>query len=104
MLERLSDFQEYERGWDGDDALPLNRDVVKNFKSLLQKSKDIDLQGWTIFPAANGTLLLQNKEKKSGINIGVNGFSYYMIQNGEAKGENNLKFSPKAVLDTMKRI
>jgi hypothetical protein len=104
MLERLSDFQEYERGWDGDDALPLNRDVVKNFKSLLQKSKDIDLQGWTIFPAANGTLLLQNKERKSGINIGVNGFSYYMIQNGEAKGENNLKFSPKAVLDTMKRI
>ena len=63
MLERLSDFQEYERGWDGDDALPLNRDVVKNFKSLLQKSKDIDLQGWTIFPAANGTLLLQNKER-----------------------------------------
>ena len=104
MLERLSDYQEYERGWDGDDALPLDRHVVKNFKNVLQKSKDADLQGWTIFPAANGTLLLQHRERKSGINIGINGFSYYTIQDGEAKGENNLRFSPKAVLDTMKRI
>ena len=104
MLERLSDFQEYEKGWDGDDALPLSRQVVKNFKKVLQKSIDKDLLGWTIFPAANGTLLLQHKERKSGINIGTTGFSYYAIENGEVKGENHLKFSPKAVLDVMKRI
>ena len=40
MLERLSDFQEYEKGWDGDDALSLSRQVVKNFKAVLQKSRD----------------------------------------------------------------
>lgn len=104
MLERLSDFQEYEEGWDGEDALPLNHFVVKNFKSLLQESKDNDLYGWTIFPAANGTLLLQNKERKSGINIGADSFSYYSIQNGEAKGGNNLDFTPQVVLDIMKQI
>ena len=71
MLERLSDFQEYEKGWDGDDAL---------------------------------TLLLQNKERKSGINIGTRGYSYYEIVDGEVKGENNLRFSPKSVIETMKRI
>ena len=104
MLERLSDFQEYEQGWDGEGAVPLSRHVVKNFKSLIQKSSDADLQGWTIYPAANGTLLLQNKDRKSGINIGTSGFSYYSIKDGEVKGENNMKFSPKAVLDTMKQI
>lgn len=104
MLERLSDFQEYEEGWDGEHALPLNHLVVKNFKSLLQESTDNDLYGWTIFPAANGTLLLQNKERKSGVNIGSKGFSYYSIQNGEVKGENNLAFTPQAVLDIMKQI
>ena len=104
MLERLSDFQEYEKGWDGDDALPLSRQVVKNFKAVLQKSRDSELQGWTFFPSANGTILLQNKERKSGINIGTRGYSYYAILDGEVKGENNLKFSPKSVLDTMKRI
>lgn len=104
MLERLSDFQEYERGWDGDNALPLNHQVVKNFKKVLQKSKDSDLQGWTIFPAANGSLLLQHRTRKSGINIGRNGFSYYSIEDGDIKGEDHLKFSPKAVTAIMKRI
>ena len=104
MLERLSDYQEYEKGWDGDNALPLSKQVVKNFKAFLQKSKDSELEGWTIFPAANGTLLLQNRERKSGINIGTNGYSYYEIIDGEVKGENNLKFSPKSVIETMKQI
>lgn len=104
MLERLSDYQEYEKGWDGDDALPLSKQVVKNFKAMLQKSQDSELQGWAIYPAANGTLLLQNKERNSGINIGINGYSYYEIVDGEVKGENNLKFSPKSVIETMKRI
>lgn len=104
LLELLSDYQEYKRGWDGEDALPLSSQVVKNFKKVLQKSDDSQLAGWTIYPAANGTLLLQNKERKSGINIGINGFSYYHIENGEAKGENHLKFSPQAILSTMKKI
>ena len=104
MLERLSDFQEYKKGWDGDDALPLNGQVVRNFKKVLQSSHEGDLDGWTIFPAANGTLLLQNRQRKSGINIGVNGFSYYAIKDGEVAGENHLKFSPKAVLGMMNRI
>ena len=102
MLERLSDFQEYEKGWDGDDALPLSRQVVKNFKAVLQKSRDSELEGWTFFPSANGTILLQNKERKSGINIGTRGYSYYEIIDGEVKGENNLRFSPKSVIETMK--
>lgn len=104
MLERLSDYQEYQKGWDGDDALPISRQAVKNFKKVLQKSSDNDLMGWTIFPAANGTLLLQNKVRKSGINIGTQGYSYYSIVDGELSGENHLKFSPKAILETMKRI
>lgn len=103
LLERLSDFQEYKKGWDGDDALPLNSQVVKNFKKVLQKSADNDLTGWTIFPAANGTLLLQNKERKSGINIGEDGFSYYRIKDGQVQGENRLKFSPTVILETMSK-
>ena len=104
MLERLSDYQEYEKGWDGEDALPLRKQVVKNFKSVLQKSKDSELAGWTIYPAANGTLLLQNKERKSGINIGTTGYSYYSIVDGNISGENNLKFSSKSIIEIMKRI
>ena len=104
MLERLSDYQEYKKGWDGEDALPISSMVVKNFKKVLQKSSDDDLLSWTIYPAANGTLLLQHKKRKSGINIGNQGFSYYCTQTGMLRGENHIKFSPKAVLDTIRKI
>ena len=105
LLEQLSDYQEYEQNWDGDGALPLNGYVVKNFKSILKQCCDENiLDGWTIFPAANGSLLLQYTKKEGGINIGKNDFSYYKISGGNVKGENSLPFSPEKVVECMKGI
>ena len=105
LLRRLSDFQEYEEGWDDADALPLNRCVVKNFKKVLEQSSDSILEGWTIFPAANGTLLLEYKPAEAGINIGKDDFSYYCLKsNGSVEGKNHQLFTPAAILNTMKLI
>lgn len=105
MLRRLSDFQEYEEGWDDADALPLNHSVVKNFKKVLEQSTDSQLDGWTIFPVANGTLLLEYKPAEAGINIGKDDFSYYRLNGkGDVEGKNNQQFSPTAILNTMKLI
>ena len=104
MLRRLSDFQEYEEGWDDADALPLNRSVVKNFKEVLEQSTDNVLEGWTIFPAANGTLLLEYKPIEGGINIGKDDFSYYCLKNGNVEGKNKQPFTPTAIINTMKLI
>jgi len=70
LLESLSDCQDYERGWDGDDALPLDKTVIQNFKNVLRKSDDSCLRGWLLFPERNGTLFLQNDLYNAGINIG----------------------------------
>ena len=104
MLERLSDYQEYQRGWDGEDAAPLNAIVVRNFKKVLQKAKEENLEDWDIFPAANGSLLLQNKQKKCGINIGKSNFSYYTTKDGRVEGRNSLKFTPTALIKTMEEL
>lgn len=72
--------------------------------AVLQGVEQVPVPAVHLYPAANGTLLLQHIERKSGIDIGAKGYSYYVNQNGVVKGENNLKFSPKAVLDTMKHI
>lgn len=105
MLRRLSDFQEYEEGWDDADALPLNRSVVKNFKKVLEQSNDSILEGWTIFPAANGTLLMEYKPAEAGINIGKEDFSYYRLsRNGSLEGKNNQVFTPNAIINTMELI
>lgn len=104
LLEKLSDYQEYEYDWDGDGALPLNAQAVKNFKAILKQCDDDSLANWSIFPSANGTLLFQYNKKKSGINIGKGDFSYYEIADGNVKGENSLPFSPEKVVECMKKI
>ena len=104
LLRRLSDFQEYEQGWDDGDARPLSPTVVKNFKAVLEGSSDSLLTGWTIFPAANGSLLLEYKPREAGINIGKDDFSYYSFRNGQVEGQNSRPFTAAAVIETMKRL
>ena len=104
LLEQLSDFQEYQKGWDGDEALPLHTKVVRNFKSVLQKCNEKALTGWHISPETNGTLLFENAKCDAGINIGVKDFSYFIIKDGNVTGENRVRFSVSAILKTMKKI
>lgn len=104
LLEQLSDFQEYEKGWDGAEALPLNAKVVRNFKSALQRCSEKGLTGWHISPETNGTLLFENGRGDAGINIGAKEFSYYIIRDGHVTGENHVRFSVSAILKTMKKI
>lgn len=104
LLECLSDFQDYEQGWDGEDALPLDKDVIKNFKKVLQSSEDKLLKGWVIFPERNGTLLMQNTNAGAGINIGSKDYSYYINKDGKIIGENAKKFTPASVMETLKKI
>ncbi len=104
LLEKLSDYQEYEYDWDGDGALPLDSQAVKNFKSVLKRCEDDALENWSIFPSANGTILFQYDKKKCGINIGKNDFSYYVIADGNVKGENSVPFSSEIVLECMKKL
>ena len=104
LLESLSDFQDYEQGWDGENALPLDKTVIRNFKEVLQGSEDRYLKGWVIFPERNGTLFMQNEQLNAGINIGSKDYSYYVNKDGKVIGENAKSFSPASVLETMKEF
>ena len=104
LLESLSDFQDYEQGWDGEDALPLDKVVIKNFKEVLQNSEDRYLKGWIIFPERNGTILMQNERYNAGINIGSKDYSYYINKNGKTVGENAKRFTLASVMETIKKI
>ena len=105
LLEQLSDFQEYEAGWDGFSALPLNKTVVKNFKNVLAKASDDVLAGWYLSPETNGTLLISRADENAGINLGTHEFSYFIIaDSGEVNGENHVKYSTRNILATLNNL
>lgn len=104
LLEQLSDFQEYEEGWDGENARPLSGKVVKNFKAVLAKASEKSLQGWHLEPQANGTLLIMNNGRNAGINLGVRDYSFFIVRNGSIEGKNNVHFTVSNLLQTIKHI
>lgn len=104
LLNDLATFQGYKKGWDGEDASPLSQQTAKHFLQLLSKSSTEDLFDWNIFPEKNGTLILENEKKNAQINLADKEFSYFKDNGDDISGENNIKYSTKALLRTIRQI
>lgn len=103
LLSDLSDFQEYKIGWDGQDALPLEKDTLKNFKKMLKNTDDDLLEGWHIEPKVNGTLVLVANVGNAVINIGNSTMSYFVEINGKISGSDPIPFSVEKTIEVLKR-
>lgn len=97
----FQDLQRYEKGWDGEEALPLAPQVIDNFKEVLKSGDRETLSSIQIFPDDNGTLLIESKAKAAGLSLGSDAFSHYVIVNGHVSGKNHVPYSPKAVLNAI---
>lgn len=104
LINDLATFQNYKRGWDGENASPLSAKTAKHFMQLLSKSTEDDLQDWNIFPEKNGTLILENDKQDAQINLADNEFSYFKDNDGAIQGESNIKYSVSALLKTIRNI
>ena len=101
---RLDHLAQLERNWDGQGALPISPRVLNNVKSVLSISDDDDWKEWVIGPDSNATLGLQSKTTRAAISIGKDEYSYYARIDGKRQGESHVKFTPEALLETMRQI
>ena len=104
LLKKLNTYKSYKEGWDGENASPLTSRVIENFNLVLEKIDKRLLQGLTIYPETNGTLLIDSTKREAGISLGDNSFSYYEIENDVVKGEDRIPFSADAVSTVISRI
>ena len=104
LLQTLYTFQEYEDGWDGNNALPLQSLSVNNFRGAISLCEDSELSGWQLSPETNGTLMLTTKNGNAGINIGDATYSYFRINDGILSGQSNIAFNPNVVAGLIKKI
>ena len=99
MVFRLDELAGLQANWDDDGALPIEKKVVSNVRKFLDKSQDVDLKDWAMFPDVNGTILLEN-QSGSVVSIGNLEFSY-TSSNGNGRG---IKYSPSSLLKTIRAI
>lgn len=102
---KLDELACLKRGWDGYDALPIEKRSYKNMKEALTLLNVKQMSHFNLFPNTNGTLILSAKGKYlASINIGNKNFSYFAIgENGqEAKGVSS--FTRNAFIKAVKEI
>ncbi len=104
ILDKLKTYQNYPKGWDGEDASPLTQKTIANFCQFLEKTDKQLLQYITIYPEINGTLLIESTRRDAGICLGDKSFSYYEMDGDSITGENAIPFSVSALTDIIKKI
>ena len=102
LTQKLQQIETLENGWDGEDALPVNPDILEFVRHLFNRCKPSDLADWMLFPNVNGTVLLQ--KENAGISIGKEEFSFFAETEDEDIGEDNVPLSIDAVKSIIKQI
>ncbi len=104
ILDKLKTYKGYDDGWDGENACPLSEKVVANFSNVLEVIDKRLLQGITIYPETNGTLLIDSTIREAGISLGDKQFSYYEIIDDKVTGENGIPFTVSALTNAIKHL
>lgn len=104
LLSQLYALQDYQKGWDGAEALPLQPLSVNNLRGAMSLCEDSALSGWQLSPEKNGTLMLTAHDGNAGINIGDATYSYFKIVDDTVSGESNIAFNPNSVATIIKEL
>ena len=99
---KFQEYEHYERGWDGDDALPLTVEVKENFRQVLRAADAASLSNIMIFPEENGALSIEAKNRPAGLSLGNTTFSHYAIIDNHGRGEDHVPFTSEAVSELLR--
>ncbi len=104
LWNRTAELAALTAGWDGAQALPMEKKVLQNMQRLIKAGKSTDFQQWVLFPDDNGTILMQSKDGKASISIGNNSYSFVCTKDGKADAGQNVKFSAASALKTLRAL
>lgn len=104
ILKKWNTYKRYVQGWDGENASPLTPQVVDNFNKVLNQIDKHLLQGLTIYPETNGTLLIDSTKREAGISLGDERFSYYEIEGDKITGQDGIPFTAEALEQVIAQI
>ena len=104
LWNRTIELAALTAGWDGAQALPMEKKALLNMQRLLKAGESKDFQQWVLFPDYNGNILMQSKDGKASISIGNNSYSFVCTKNGKVDAGQNVKFSAASALKTLRSI
>ena len=75
LYAQINEISEFQKNWDGYDALPVSKECVDNALSIISSIPDF-VPSPDIFPNSNGTITLEWEAKSGTVSIEVGDSSY----------------------------
>ncbi len=104
LYDSLQALSKLKQGWDGYNALPVNQQVINNMGVVLNNCDNSQLQDWSVYPEINGTILLQNHNRRAGINLGDKTFSYFIVNGNSVDGDDDKLFTVPLFLNVLNKL
>jgi hypothetical protein len=104
LWNRTAELAALTAGWDGAQALPMEKKALLNMQRLIKAGESTDFQQWILFPDDNGTILMQSKDGKASISIGNIFYSFVSTKDGKVDAGQNVKFSVASALKTLRAL
>ena len=104
LWNRTIELAALTAGWDGAQALPMEKKALLNMQRLIKAGESKDFKQWVLFPDDNGTILMQSKDGKASISIGNNSYSFVSTKDGKVNAGQNVKFSAVSALKILRAL
>jgi hypothetical protein len=106
MSQRISKLSQLADGWDGEDSKAINSQCIKKLQQTLDKTDDILLDGWTLFPDSHGYLYLDytGNNCTAGITMMPDKLVYFIDKNDKLQKNDGLRFTSTNLISILKRV
>lgn len=102
----LAGFSKLKDNWDGYGALPIDGKSIDNVRRVVAILQVVDLKKWQIAPGVNGDIYINYKgtDKLAGILVGASSFTYFIGDDNNLTGEENVPANPIVIAEIIRTI
>lgn len=106
MSQRINNLSQLADGWDGEDSKAIDTKCIKKLQQTLDKTDDILLDGWTLFPDAHGYLYFDYTSDNctAGITMMPDKLIYFIEKGNKLQKNDGLRFTSTNLISILKRV
>ena len=106
LAQRINSLSQLSDGWDGEDSKAISSQCIKKLQRVLDKVDDVLLDGWFLFPDANGYLYFDytGNNCTAGITMMPDKMVYFIERNDRLQKNDGLRFTSANLISILKRV
>lgn len=106
LVQRINSLSQLSDGWDGENSKAISVQCIKKLQRVLDKTDENLLNGWVLFPDANGYLYFDYSGDNCTADITMmpDKMVYFIERNGRLQKSDGVRFTSTNLISILKRV